>query len=477
VNKLSSITIRNFSFTYDEAATPALNTINFSAPSGQIILISGKNGSGKSTLLACLSGIIPELTPGKLEGQILFGDNSDSKLPKDNPTFGVLLQDSDVYLLEEVYEELAFSLQNSGINGPDLDLRIENVTSTLGLSGFLQRKLRSLSGGERQKVAIGSALICDAPILLLDEPVEQLDPLSAYNIFHTLRELADQGKLILVCMHNPLIAAPWADRLVIIRDGELFKEDLMTLEVTPIQVNQTIESFVNHGASIEPQISINEYPVLEVQNLTYRYDEQSGIEDINLKINKQEILALIGPNGSGKSTLVKHFIGLLRPQAGKVFVSGVDTENIPTWELAKEVGILFQNPDDQIFKATVLEEIAWSLIARGLPKKEALDKARKIATDFELEPMVNKHPHDLSRSLRQLVALVSVLITNPKILILDEPTKMMDSELVKKVMDWLLEYRNQGGTILIITHDMTLVNKYTDRVAILERGRLTNNSV
>lgn len=475
MNKLSSITIRNFSFTYDEAATPALKTINFSDTSGQIILISGKNGSGKSTLLACLSGIIPELTPGKLEGQIVFGDNSDSKLPKDNPTFGVLLQDSDVYLLEEVYEELAFSLQNSGINGPDLDLRIQKITSNLGLSGFLQRKLRSLSGGERQKVAIGSALICDAPILLLDEPVEQLDPLSAYNIFHTLRELADQGKLLLVCMHNPLIAAPWADRLLVIRDGELFEENLMTLEVTPIQVNQTMGSFVNHGASIETQISINEYPVLEVRNLTYRYDEQSGIEDINLKINKQEILALIGPNGSGKSTLVKHFVGLLRPQAGKVFVSGVDTENTPTWELAKEVGILFQNPDDQIFKATVLEEIAWSLIARGLPKKEALDKARKIATDFELEPMVDKHPHDLSRSLRQLVALVSVLITNPKILILDEPTKMMDSELVKKVMNWLLEYRNQGGTILIITHDMTLVNKYTDRVAILERGRLTKN--
>ncbi len=486
---MASITINNLSFTYDEAATPTLKTINFSATPRQIILIGGNNGSGKSTLLACLSGIIPELTSGELVGQIFFGDNADTKLQKNSPTLGVLLQDSDVYLLEEVYEELAFTLQNSGTSGPDLDIRIQEVASSLGLSGLLQRKIRSLSGGERQKVAIGAALISDAPILLLDEPVEQLDPLSAFDLFHTLRKFADNGKTILVCMHNPITASPWADRILCFRNGELFEETLKPDEVlTPTQFiqpkawtfpslldqeNSTSEKVVvTQKATTNELLSKNGNPVIEVQNLTHRYDTQSGIEDITLKVNQQEILALIGPNGSGKSTLLQHFVGLLRPQAGKVFVGGLDTEKVPTWELAKKVGILFQNPDDQIFNATVAEEIAWSLVVRGIPKREALTEARKLAADFDLESMLDKHPHDLNRSLRQLVALASVLITKPKILILDEPTKMMDFDLLTKIMAWLLNYREQGGTILIVTHDMTLARRYTDRTAFLVGGRL-----
>lgn len=495
---MASITIRNLSFTYEGAVTPTLKTINFSAVSGQIIIISGNNGSGKSTLLACLSGIIPELTSGKLEGQILFGGNADTNFRKNSLSLGVLLQDSDVYLFEEVYEELAFPLQNSGISGSELDLRIQEVASSLGLSSLLQRKIGSLSGGERQKVAIGAALICDAPILLLDEPVEQLDPLSAFDLLHTLRGLAQKGKVILLCVHNPIIAEPWADRLLTLRDGELYEENLETHEITPTQFRQLKEglflSFSNQEKTVSDKKFVvvkqkarinelldekkaeskteNKTPALEVQNLTHRYDSHSGIENITLKVNQQEILALIGPNGSGKSTLVKHFVGLLRPQEGKVLVNGLDTEKVRTWELARQVGILFQNPDDQIFNATVIEEIAWSLITRGTPKREALTEARKLAADFNLESMADKHPHDLNRSFRQLVALASVLITKPKILILDEPTKMMDLELLKKVMTWLLNYRNLGGTILLVTHDMTLARNYSDRAAFLVSGHL-----
>lgn len=476
-----SLTIKNLSFTYDEAATPTLKTVNFSATPGQIILISGNNGSGKSSLLACISGVIPELTPGKLEGQIFFGDNADTKLRQDSSTLGVLLQDSDVYLLEEVYEELAFTLQNSGTSGADLDMRIQAVASILGLSGSLQRKIRSLSGGERQKVAIGAALICAAPILLLDEPVEQLDPLSAFNLLNTLRELAEKGQIILICMHNPITAVPWADRVLCLRNGELFEENPKSPEATPTQFIQpkvwTFPSLINQTNAISEKanelLSKNEHPAIEVRNLTHRFDTQSGIEDITLKVNQQEILALIGPNGSGKSTLVKHFLGLLRPQNGRVFVDGADIEKVPTWVLAKQVGILFQNPDDQIFNATVAEEIAWSLIARGIPKREALTETKKLAAEFDIESVLNKHPHDLNRSLRQLVALTSVLITKPKILILDEPTKMMDLDLLTKVMAWLLIYREQGGTILIVTHDMILAKKYTDRLALIVGGRLT----
>lgn len=478
--KLASITIKNLSFTYDEAAAPTIKGINFSASPGQIVIISGNNGSGKSTLLACLSGIIPELTMGKLEGQIFFGDNSDTKLRQDSLTLGVLLQDSDVYLLEEVYEELAFPLQNSGMRGANLDMRIQEVASSLGLSGLLHCKMRSLSGGERQKVALGAALICDPQILLLDEPVEQLDPLSASDLFRTLRELAEKGKLILICMHNPTTAEPWADRILCFRNGELFEGTLKTDEiVTPTQFIQPkalhfppLPNVMNQNTTTNELIGKDLNPALEVRNLTYHYDAQRGIEDISLTVNRQEIFALIGPNGSGKSTLVKHYVGLLRPQAGRVLVNGVDTEKVPTWELARQVGILFQNPDDQIFYATVAEEIAWSLVARGTPKREALTEARKLAAEFGLESMVDRHPHDLNRSLRQLVALASVLITKPKVLILDEPTKMMDFDLVTKVMVWLLNYRDQGGTILIVTHDMTLAKSYSDRGAFLVRGSL-----
>ncbi|AET65934.1 ATPase component of various ABC-type transport systems with duplicated ATPase domain [Desulfosporosinus orientis DSM 765] len=469
---MGDIEVKNLTFTYSQGVNPTLRSVNFSADLGQILLITGSNGSGKSTLLACLSGIIPMLTPGKLEGEILWDVNRG--IHNDIPNIGVLLQDSDVYLFEEVYEEFAFILQNAGISGADLDLRIREIAAELGLSDLLGRKLRSLSGGERQKVAIGAALICDAPILLLDEPVEQLDPTSALNLFRMLKILAEKGKLIIVCMHNPSVAVPWVDRLFCLRNGQMFEESLKERPL-PFQYNQGISEGLKFFLDNDDQkkvLSVNRGPVLEVENLTYCYDNQKGIADLTLQVNQQEVLAVIGPNGSGKSTLVKHFIGLLRPQAGKVFVNGLDIEKVPTWELAEQVGVLFQNPDDQIFNATVFEEIAWSLVARGVPKREALAESRELAKEFDLHQLGEKHPHDLSRSLRQLVALVSVLITKPKILILDEPTKMMDYDHLTKVMRWILNYRDQGGTIVLVTHDMDLTRNYSQRAVVLVNGHL-----
>ncbi|MGC7872644.1 ABC transporter ATP-binding protein [Desulfosporosinus sp. SYSU MS00001] len=471
-----SVRIDHLSFTYNGAKEPALKDISFTANTGEIIVISGNNGSGKSTLLGCISDIIPSVITGKIEGQIhrqeALAENS-----RGAAAIGVVLQDSDVFLMEKVYDELAFPLRSLKIEGPELEERILKTARLMGLEDLLERKMISLSGGERQKAAIAAALVGDPPLLLFDEPTEQLDPESAEFFGEILKKLAAEGTTIFVCVHNSRKALHLPARHIILRDGRMIYDGLLTkMELSEdeqlprnISLQQDILKMTdNYGNQ-----TWNESTILEMQNLTYHYEKEIGIEDINLKINRKEIFALMGPNGAGKSTLIQHLIGLIKPQRGRVLVKGKDINGVPTWKLARDIGILFQNPDDQIFNARVDEEIAWNLTVRGIPKNDALEKAHKLITDFGLEGIEAKHPHDLNRSLRQWVALASVIITNPEILILDEPTKMMDTVFLVKVMEWLLGFRQNGGTIVLVTHDSEL-SKYADRTGIIVKGCLTN---
>ena len=378
--------------------------------------------------------------------------------------------------MEKVYDELAFPLRNLQVEEQELQERIMKVAHLMGLEALLERKMISLSGGERQKAAIAAALVGDAPLLLFDEPTEQLDPESAEFFGEMLKKLAAEGKTIFVCLHNSHTALNWSARYIILKDGRLIHDGLLKEMKIPADVqlsgNISLRQDILKMTSACDHETNNAASVLELQNLTYHYDKGTGIEDINLKINRQEIFALMGPNGAGKSTLIQHFIGLLKPQRGRVLVKGKDIKGVPAWKLAHEIGILFQNPDDQIFNARVDEEIAWNLIVRGMPKNDAIENVHKLITNFGLAGIEAKHPHDLNRSLRQWVALASVMITNPEILILDEPTKMMDTFFLAKVLNWLLKYRQKGGTIVLVTHDSEL-SKYADRIGIIVKGSLT----
>lgn len=378
--------------------------------------------------------------------------------------------------MEKVYDELAFPLRSLQVEGPELEERIIKAARLMGLEELLERKMISLSGGERQKAAIAAALVGNPLLLLFDEPIEQLDPESAELFGEMLKKLAAEGKTIFVCLHNPCRALYWSTRHIILSNGRIIYDGLPKEKELPKDELQSRNISFQHDimgimGTFEKKVT-NATFVLELQNLTYHYEVDAGIEDINIKINRQEIFALMGPNGAGKSTLIQHFMGLLKPQRGRVLVKGKDIKGIPTWKLARDVGILFQNPDDQIFNARVDEEIAWNLIVRGIPKNEAIERAHKLIAEFGLEGIASKHPHDLNRSLRQWVALASVIITKPEILILDEPTKMMDVVFLARVMEWLLSYRQQGGTILLVTHDLEL-SRYADRTGIMVKGRIT----
>lgn len=457
---MASVIIRHLSFTYNGKNEPTLRDISLTINSGEIIVISGNNGCGKSTLSACITDIIPTITPGKLEGEIYLNEAL-LVHGKGTELIGAALQDSDVFLMEKVYDELAFPLRSFQVTGVELEQRIMEIAGLMGLQDLLERKIISLSGGERQKVAIAAALMCDSPILLFDEPIEQLDPASAVYMGDLFKKLAEEGKTILVCLHNPLRASNWCTRNIVLSDSRIIYDGYLKKEELP-----------ENGVRIGNDLKRGATPVLELQNLTYHYDGGGGIEDITLQINKQEIFAIMGPNGAGKSTLIQHVMGLLKPQSGRVLVKGMNIAGIPSWKLAREIGILFQNPDDQIFNSRVDEEIAWNLVIRGIPKHKAIECAHKFIADFGLEYIASRHPHDLNRSLRQWVALASVLITKPEILILDEPTKMMDAVFQAKVTEWLLNYRDQGGTILFVTHDSEFVRRYADRTGIIDKGRL-----
>lgn len=462
-----NIKVERLSFGYQGSARKALNDVTLEA-SGELVFVVGGNGSGKSTLLSCIAGLAPGLVEGQIEGFIEINGVKITDYAGKVPV-GLVLQDSDTYLFEEVAEEIAYPLLNSGFSPEEAQKKISPVAKLLKLEHLLHRKLSSLSGGERQKVAVAAALVTDAPGLLLDDPVEQLDPAAAHELLVFLKNLADHGKSIIVTARKLTYAVGYADRIIFLKNGSVVPNESR---------HGDSADFTFSRDDIKPALGQTHaggrpgLPVLDFSRLSHRFATGGGIEDIDLTVESGEILAVMGPNGAGKSTLIKHCLRLLAPQEGTGFVFGEDITKAKTWQLAKRVGMLFQNPDDQIFNETVEKEVAWGLKIKGSTWEQAVVKARNVLAQLDLREAAGKHPHSLPQFQRQLIALAGVLAAEPELIILDEPTKTLDEELILKVMNLILERRSQGATVIIITHDPVIAWHFTDRTALLVGGRL-----
>jgi len=503
-------------FTYTDGERPALGRINFTVAAGEMVGVMGASGAGKSTLAKCLNRIVPEFEGGAFTGVVRIGGRSldGARVCEVAPRVGMVFQDFEAQLFStNVAHEVAFAMEQIGMARGEMVRRIGPALEAVGLAGFEHRDPTSLSGGEKQRLAIASVLALSPSVIVLDEPTTDLDPEGKAEIFALIRSLREQGFSLIVIEHEAEVLRG-ADRLVLLREGEIIAEgaprDLMTrlelLEecgVHPPDLNRVLakSGIAAHGASVDeaealirralPHLGATRAssastdepfrdaapanganPLVEVRALSFNYpDGPSVLDSIDLRIAPGEFVAIIGQNGSGKTTLAKHLVGLLHPTAGAVMLNGRDRTAMRPAETAAEVGYVFQNPDHQIFAATVEDEVAFGPRNFNLAPDEIQRRCDEVLRAVGLQDARALDPFLLSKGERQRLAVASVLALRPRLLILDEPTTGLDYREQRRMMALVTELNREGIAIVMITHTPWLVAEYARRVVLIRRGR------
>ena len=517
------VEIRDLHYSYPNARAQALRGVDLTVDEGEFILLTGPSGCGKTTFCRCLNGLIPHFYQGELEGEVTvtglsIRENSTAKLAQN---VGLIFQnpDNQIFALT-VEKDVAFGLENLGIPKELMLEAIDWALEKTGISHLRERGTHELSGGQKQRLSIASILAMRPKILVLDEPTSFLDPLGAIRIFKVLEALnRDHGMTIILIEHRVDLASQYVDRVILVSDGRILRtgapEEVFTLEETRLtgvgipkilelskRLNQrglafeplplSPDSFIEQLERNIPPMDVrrvkktvvqdlegftgehNMSPIIRVEDVSYTYP--SGVQALNgvsLTIHKGEFVAIMGENGAGKTTLVKHFNGLLRPQKGRIMVDDVDVSQVSVASLARKVGLVFQNPDDQLFSENVESEISFALNNFGF-EKEVVEKRVDWALNLlNLEQYRKSSPFILSGGERKRVALASVLAWDPEIVVLDEPTIGQDYAQKEKLRHFLMQLRTQGKTTIIVTHDVEFVAECKPRIVLMADGGIS----
>ena len=498
------------SFTYHRTEKSALKSISAEIKRGDYVVVMGAGGSGKSSLCFTPNGIIPHLLRGQYSGRTLVKDEevATSKVWRMARHVGLVLQDFDAQLFSSSVElEMAFGLENLGIHRDEIGDRIANYLLLIGMEHKRKFEPASLSGGQKQRLAIGAIMCMEPEILIMDEPTTDLDPIGRREILALATHSRERGDTLLIADHRSEIAFD-ADEIWLMSDGELVKRgkpseilsDIQLLknsrvmpppiielmerlgyaaklwtvaEAATVLKTRRLASGSNGRAAALPEQTNGSSPIIEVDNLThiYKYMSITGLRNVSLRIENGEFLAIMGVNGSGKTTLAKHFNGLLTPTSGTVRLDGRPIESYSRKEVASLIGYVFQNPDHQIFAATVLDEVSFSLRELGYDKRIIMDRAREVLEVVGLQELEREDPARLTKGQRQRLAVASALVTKPPVLVLDEPTKGLDYVHKKELMRLLVDLNRAGHTIVVITHSLWMVAEYAKRVVVLNGGQ------
>ena len=514
-----AIEIKDLSFTYkDQPDGKALKDITLDVPKGEFLMILGHSGAGKSTLANCFNGLIPNLVKGKYEGIVIANgknaaEHAVSIMARD---VGLVFQDFENQLFStNVRLEIAFSPENFSFPHEEMDGIIDEILNLIDLKDFDFREPSTLSGGQKQRIAIGSVLAGKPSILCMDEPTTDLDPISKSEVFKIAKQLRSYGEITLIVIEHETEEALNADRVLIMKSGEIFRigvaRDVLcdiqafdTCGIMPIPIPKffymykgrkpdilplTLKEGIDAFQQCEIVIRDDRYTellandaerekgygelLIDVRNLSYTYPNGVvALDNINMQVRKGEFLAIVGHNGSGKTTLIKHFNGLLRPTEGSVTVCGKDTHKHSIFELGCDVGLVFQNPDHQIFSESIYDEVAFSPKLRGVPKSELKMRVAEALQSVDLDGFENEDPFSMSKGVRQRIAVASVLSGRPKVIILDEPTTGLDYSGQKKMMKLVKKLNERGHTVIMVTHAMWVVAEYAHRVAIVHNGKI-----
>jgi len=460
---------------FPEEEKPALKNIDFEINEGDFIVITGGVASGKSILLHSITGAIPHYHNAELTGKvtIIGQDIMDMSLNKMSEYVGYMMQEPQNQIISlDVYEDVAFGLGNLEVPVQQIDQTVKKSLESVGLPGYENRQTASLSGGEAQRVVLAGVLALNAPILILDQPTAELDPQGRYELYKRLGQLNKAQNLTIVLVMDRIEEVlNYANRVFYLRDGEIVKQSSPE-EYYKDQIAQR-KGRLKYNSSFNLDVGKSPEIIAVMSKVSYQYKNNLlGCEDLNLEIHKGDLLSMIGLNGSGKSTLAKLLIGLLKPSKGeiKVFHQPLNKENMT--EIRRKVGFLFQNPDYQIFASTLEEEVGFSLKLRGEQKEVIDQKVDECLKFVGLLDYKKLHPQRLSRGQRQLLALASILVSDPEFIIADEPTSGLDENQGYMIMDKLFQLSRNGKTILLITHDLTMAKMYSNRLVVLHNHRI-----
>jgi energy-coupling factor transport system ATP-binding protein len=511
----TALSASEVTFLYHGATVPALRSLSFEQGRGEMIGVMGASGAGKSTLAKCLNRLIPEFEGGEFRGIIVIGKTRlDSlRVCEAAAQVGMVFQDFEAQLFcTSVELEVAFAMEQVGMDRGEMKARLGPALEAVGLAGFEQRDPTSLSGGEKQRLAIASVLALRPSIIVLDEPTTDLDPEGKAEVFDLIAKLRGQGLSLIVVEHESEELLH-ADRILLLRRGRIVADgppavvmtnfNLLELcDVHPPGLNQVLEllgigGHVNDvdaayeaivrtfpklrnskpavlAATPSPKARLDRAfsaPLVEVVDLTFAYPGgAAALERIGLEIHAGEFLAIVGQNGSGKTTLAKHIVGLLQPAAGRVMLDGRDRATLHAAETAREVGYVFQNPDHQISAASVWDEVAFGPRNFGLDAQEVERRCVEVLDAVGLLDARDSDPFLLSKGERQRVAVASVLALRPRLLILDEPTTGLDHREQRRMMALVQELNRNGIAIVMITHTPWLVAEYAKRVVLMRKG-------
>ena len=509
------ISFRNFSFQYRAQKRPTLTDINLEIYPGERVLIAGPSGSGKSTLAGCINGLNPFSNPGACTGTLTVDgvDAPHSSIFELSAHVGTVLQDPDGQFIGlTVGEDIAFALENSCTPQDEMHAITRHAAELVGIENHLGYAPHELSGGQKQRVSLAGVMVDQVKILLFDEPLANLDPATGKQAIELIDEIQKKTDTTVLIIEHRLEDVLWrnVDRIVLVNDGniladlrpdELLSGSLLAengireplyvtalryagVDVTPDKHPAHVDSLVLDDTDTQklrdwftarprPAAPPEREPLLEVKGLSFGYQKgQQTLRDVSFSIGKGEMVSIVGRNGAGKSTLSKLICGFETPDAGEIFLNGkpLTEENIR--RRAQHIGYVMQNPNQMISKTMIYEEVALGLQRSGLTEEQIREKVEATLRVCGLYPFRNWPISALSFGQKKRVTIASVLVLDPELILLDEPTAGQDFRHYTDIMEFLRGLNARGVTVVMITHDMHLMLEYTRRALVFCDGRL-----
>lgn len=504
--------IKNLSFTYPEEKKCAIENINLKVEHGEFIVVCGHSGCGKTTLFKLIKSEIAPL--GKKEGKILFcGTDIEELSEKDKAAkIGFVNQNPEAQIVtDRVYHELSFGLENLGKPSDEIKLRIAEMSSYFGISDSFNKKTAHLSGGQKQLVSLASVMAMSPELLILDEPTSQLDPIAASDFIATLQKInRELGTTVIISEHRLEELFPIADKIAVMEKGKLLifdtpknvcekisDENIMLSFPTAARIWNALgktgecpldvrggreflmKNFSPKSVIRQESTAMEKETVLSIRDVFFRYDKNGKdiLKGVNLDVSKGEFFCLLGGNGAGKTTLLKILSGTEKPYRGKIKIFGKSIEKYSSEELhRKNTALLPQNVADIFIKSKVKDDLYDICALFGDSKKDTETKIENVCRALGIMSLLEKHPYDISCGEIQKCAIAKLLLTEPQILFLDEPTKALDSAAKKEFAKIISDLKSNGVTIVAVTHDVEFAAENADRCALFFEGEIIASS-
>ena len=509
------IEFKDYTFKYRSQSEPTLRDIDLKVYPGEKVLIVGPSGSGKSTLVHCINGMVPFSFSGESSGTLTVGGKDPAKtgIFGMSKIVGTVLQDTDGQFIGlTVAEDVAFALENDCVAQDEMFRLVDEVAEVVDIKALLDHAPTELSGGQKQRVSMAGVLVDDVDVLLFDEPLANLDPATGKRAIELIDRICRERDKTVIIIEHRLEDALYrdVDRIVVIGDGrvaadmtpdELLASDILEREGIREPLNVTAlkhagcqlkaQDHLQHVETMElapyreqvrawfeevklPGTRVRKNAALEVLDLDFSYITGNPVlSNIDFRIEKGEMLAIVGKNGAGKSTLSNLICGFIDPDKGRILLNESDISSKSIKERGEVIGLVMQNPNQMISKPMIFDEVALGLRVRGVPEEEVKERVNEKLKICGLYPFRNWPVSALSFGQKKRVTIASILVMNPEILILDEPTAGQDYRHYTEIMEFLKELNETLGiTIIMITHDMHLMLEYTDRAIVIADGQL-----